>query len=175
MLNYARAQPGADGVLWLLGDATAIKPISQVDLAICTGNAIMHLSPDDLPSTMTALAEALHPGAIFSFDTRNPTFREWERWTPKRTFSERATPLGPLKEWLQVSEMDEGRVMFDAHNVLTSGEDRVYSSTLYFRSADEFTTHLRAAGFDQIELAGDWDGSPLTEDSVSIVIRAVRS
>lgn len=61
MLNYARAQPGADGVLWLLGDATAIKPISQVDLAICTGNAIMHLSPEDLPLTTAALAEALRP------------------------------------------------------------------------------------------------------------------
>lgn len=175
MLNYARAQPGAADVQWLLGDATAIRPISQVDLAICTGNAIMHLSPEDLPLTMTALADVLSPGATFTFETRNPAFREWERWTPERTFSERETPLGQLKEWLQITEIEDDRVVFDAHNVLTTGEDRVYSSTLYFRSAEEFTTQLRTVGFDQIELAGDWDGVPLTEDSVIIVFRAVRS
>lgn len=65
MLDYVRGQPGADEVLWMLGDANAIRLIiSQVDLAICTGNAIMHVSPDDLPLALATLAEALRPGGI---------------------------------------------------------------------------------------------------------------
>lgn len=67
------------------------------------------------------------------------------------------------------------RAVLDAHNLLTTGEDRVYSSTLYFRSAEDFTTHLRTAGFDQIEAVGDWDGSPLTDGSVIIVFHAFHS
>src|SRR5690242_19289921 len=39
MLGFARRQPGADAVTWILGDATALPPTGTVDLALCTGNA----------------------------------------------------------------------------------------------------------------------------------------
>src|SRR5439155_7313855 len=58
MLDYARAQPGSELVTWIHGDASALAPTGTVDLALRTGNAIMHVSPEKLPSTLTTVAAA---------------------------------------------------------------------------------------------------------------------
>lgn len=174
MLDYARAQPRSELVTWLHGDASALAPTGTVDLALCTGNAIMHVSPEKLPSTLTTVAAALRPGGIVSFESRNPAFREWERWTPEATCGERVTSVGRLREWLDVTDVCEGRVVFDAHNVFPDGEDRVYTSILFFRSAEEFQRELAVAGFTDITWTGDWRGGPVEEGSRILVFRAVR-
>jgi hypothetical protein len=101
-------------------------------------------------------------------------FREWERWTPKATCGERVTSVGRLWEWLDVTDVREGRVVFDAHNVLPNGEDRVYTNILFFRSAEEFQRELEVAGFTDITWTGDWRGGPVEEGSRILVFRAVR-
>jgi SAM-dependent methyltransferase len=45
MLDYARRQPGSGSVIWIHGDASALRHDGNADLAICTDNAIMHVSP----------------------------------------------------------------------------------------------------------------------------------
>ncbi|GAA0898792.1 class I SAM-dependent methyltransferase [Virgisporangium ochraceum] len=156
MLDHARRQPGSDAVTWILGDASVLEPTATVDLAICTGNAIMQIAPADLPATLRSLAGALRPGGTLGFETRDPAFREWEHWTTGVT--ERDTPVGRLREWMEVTEVRDGRVVFDAHNVFPDGTDRVYTNTLYFRTAEEFRAELEAAGFTDVTWAGDWQG-----------------
>jgi SAM-dependent methyltransferase len=175
MLGHARRQPGSEAVTWILGDASALAPTATVDLALCTGNAAMQIGPHDLPATLAALAGALRPGGTLSFETRNPAYREWERWTPEATAGERDTPVGHLREWLEVTEVRDGRVVFDAHNVFPDGRDRVYTNTLYFRTAGEFRTELDAAGFTGVTWAGDWHGTPATDTSPILVFRATRA
>jgi SAM-dependent methyltransferase len=177
MIDYARRQPGADSVTWVHGDASAlaVAPTGAADLAICTGNAIMHVGPEELPSTLASLAGALRSGGTFSFESRNPAYREWERWTREATYGERATPVGYLREWLDVTEVREGRVVFDAHNVFPDGEDRVYTSVLFFRTAREFQRELELAGFSDITMAGDWHGAPFVSGSRIMVFRARRA
>ncbi len=172
MLDHARRQPGADSVTWIHGDASAIAPTGTADLAICAGNTIMHISPQELPSALTALAGALRPGGLLSFETRNPAYREWEQWTPEATYGERDTPVGHLREWLQVTDVDGGRVVFDAHNVFPDGTDRVYTSVLFFRSAQQFRHALAAVGFTDVTWYGDWHGGPAAEGSPVLVFRA---
>jgi SAM-dependent methyltransferase len=171
MLDFARRQPGADSVLWIDGDASAIPPTGSADLAICTGNAIMHLSPAELPSTLTSLARALRPGGTLSFESRNPAYREWERWTREVTYGERMTSAGRLREWLEVTEVDEGRVVFDAYNVFPDGEVRVYTSVLHFRSPDDFVRELGSAGFTDVTVSGSYRGEPVEDSSRILVIR----
>jgi SAM-dependent methyltransferase len=174
MLDYARRQPGSDSVTWIHGDASALTPTATADLAICTGNAIMHVGPTELHSTLAALAGALRPGGTLSFESRNPAFREWERWTPEATDSERVTLVGHLREWLDATDVSNGRVVFDAHNVFPDGHDRIYTSILFFRSAEELRRELVLAGFTDITCSGNWQGSPAEDSSRILVFRARR-
>jgi SAM-dependent methyltransferase len=174
MLDYARRQPGAELVTWIHGDASALALTGTVDLVLCTGNAIMHVSPEGLPSTLASIAAALRSGGILSFESRNPSGREWERWTPEATYGERVTAVGRLREWLEVTDVRAGRVVFDAHNVFPDGADRVYTSVLFFRAAEEFQRELEAAGFTGVTWSGDWRGGPAGEGSRVLVFRAVR-
>lgn len=174
MLDYGRRQPGGESVTWIHGDASALAPTGTADLVLCTGNAIMHVSPEELPSTLTSLAAALRCGGIVSFESRNPAHRGWEHWTPEATYCQRATPAGQLREWLDVTDVQEGRVVFDAHNVFPDGEDRVYTSILFFRSAEDFQRELEVAGFTDITWAGDWHGAPAEDMSRILVFRARR-
>ncbi|HEY8473478.1 MAG TPA: class I SAM-dependent methyltransferase [Natronosporangium sp.] len=175
MLDYARRQPGAGAVTWVQGDASVLAPAGTADLVICTGNAFQHITPAELAGALAAVAGALRPGGVFSFETRNPAYRQWEEWTPEATYGERDTHVGRLREWLEVTEVSDGRVVFEAHNVFPDGEDRVYRSTLFFRTASELAEALTAAGFDEVAVAGDWRGGPLTDASRVLVVRATRA
>ncbi|GAA1543923.1 class I SAM-dependent methyltransferase [Kribbella lupini] len=170
MLGFARKQPGADAVTWIDGDASALADDVQADVVISSGNSIMHV--EDLPATLTELAAALRPGGVISFESRNPARRAWEQWTTG--VSERETPFGVLREWMEVTEVDQGRVTFDAYNVFEDGRQEVYTSVLYFREADELAEALEASGFGEIDLRGGFQNEPLTEESRLIVVKARR-
>ena len=172
MLGYARRQPGAQAITWVDGDATAIEGAGDVDLIVSSGNTMMHLSPESYPSALSSLAGALKLGGVISFDSRNPAARAWERWTQAATYTERDTSFGHLREWLDVTEVDHGRVVFDAHNVFQDGLDAVYTSVLYFRTAEEITADLERAGFRDVDVRGGWHGEPPADDSLSLVFQA---
>jgi ubiquinone/menaquinone biosynthesis C-methylase UbiE len=171
MLGYARRQPGADRVTWIEGDASAIPRSGDVDLAVSTGSAMMHIGPEECPLVLQSLAAAMRSGAVFSFETRNPAAKAWTQWTREATYSERDTRIGRLREWLDVSDVDDGRVVFDAYNVFDDGREAVYTSVLYFRSAAEITEDLRKAGFGAVDVRAGWHGEPVTETSRLLVFR----
>ena len=174
MLEYARRQPGSEAVTWILGDASALAPSGDVDLVVCTGNAIMQIGPGELPSTLAAVAAALREGGVLAFETRHPAYRQWEEWTPEATTEERDTHLGRLREWVEVTDVTGGRVTFDSHNVFPDGQDRVYTTVLWFRDADELERDLRAAGFADVRWTGDWHNGPVLDSSKNLVCRARR-
>lgn len=178
MLDHARSRPGAEGVTWILGDAAAIAPTADLDLVLCTGNAIMHLDPTALRSMLQRVAAALRPAGVLAFETRNPAASEWRGWTREATEGERDTRIGPLREWMEVTRTDldaagEGAVLFDAHNVFADGTDRVYTSELWFRDEGTLAAALQDAGFDA-RIHGGWAGEPVNAGSRLLVTRAVR-
>ncbi|MFD6138382.1 class I SAM-dependent methyltransferase [Promicromonospora sp. NPDC060271] len=175
MLEHARSRPGAEAVTWVHGDASALPADAEADLLVCTGNAIMHVSPDELSTTLGAAAAALRPGGVVAFETRNPDAREWERWTRETTYGERTTHLGLLREWIEVTSATDGRVVFDAHNVLPNGEDRIYTSVLYFRDEATVRTELTRAGFERIQVFGGWHEEPVASGAGVLVFRAQRA
>ena len=175
MLNYAVGQPGSKSVAWIHGRASGLPPTGAADLVLCTGNAIMHVSPAELPATLISVALALRAEGMFSFESRTPAHRAWQQWTPEATDSERVISAGRLREWLEVVDVDDGRVVFDAHNVFPDGEHRVYTSILSFRGAEELRRELEAVGFTDVTWAGDWHGAPVQEESRVLVFRARRA
>jgi SAM-dependent methyltransferase len=176
MLGYARRQPGADAVTWIDGDFRAVEPTGDADLVIITGNTIMHIN--NQAEVFTALANALRPGGVISFESRNPAARVWEQWTRETTYGERDTSVGHLVEWLDLIEVGcdvDGRVVFDAHNLFPDGHDAVYRNTLYFRSPADITADLEAAGFTNVTVHGGWHQEPATDDSRLLIFHATRS
>ncbi|WP_329001570.1 class I SAM-dependent methyltransferase [Kribbella sp. NBC_00709] len=172
MLGYARRRPGADAVTWIEGDFSAVEQTHDADLVISTGNTIMHIS--NQAEVFSTLAGALRPGGVISFESRNPAARAWEQWTREATYGERDTPAGHLREWLDLIEVSDGRVVFDAHNVFPDGHDAIYRNTLYFRSPESITTDLSQAGFTDIEVRSGWQQQPLTDDARLLVFRATK-
>jgi 2-polyprenyl-3-methyl-5-hydroxy-6-metoxy-1,4-benzoquinol methylase len=175
MLGYARRQPGAESVTWLDGDAGVVEGSGDADLVVSSGNTMMHISTEDFPWVLGALAAALRPGGVLSFESRNPAARAWEQWGREATYGERDTPAGHLREWMEVTEVDNGRVVFDAHNVFEDGVDTVLTTALYFRTADEIRAGLEKAGFGDIEVYAGWHQQPLTEDSRLLVVQAAKT
>jgi SAM-dependent methyltransferase len=172
MLGYARRQPGAEAVTWIHGDATALEDSGDADLAVSSGNTMMHITPEAYPAVLGCLGATLRRGGTISFETRCPDAREWERWNPAETYAERETPFGRLREWLQVTDVAQGRVVFDAHNVFQDGREAVYTTVLYFRTVADIASDLERAGFRDIDVRGGWHNEPVTTDSRVLVFRA---
>lgn len=175
MLKVARRKPGAERVQWIEGDSNRLGK-READLAIMTGNvAQVFLEDIEWEATLQALHTALRPGGYLAFETRNPLARAWEKWNRDDTFAQIDTPFGLMECWLELVNVEEGKVRFVGHNVFKStGEDVVASSELRFRYKSELVSSLTNAGFTIEQLYGNWHREPFTETSRLIIFVARR-
>jgi SAM-dependent methyltransferase len=153
-LEIARAKPGAGAVRWLHGDATTLPPLT-VDAASMTGNvAQVFLTDEDWGATLRGTWEALRPGGHLVFETRDPTRRAWERWTPELTRSVLDVPgVGVVEDWGELTEVSGQFVTFRSTTVFRSDNLELEStSTLRFRDRPEIEVSLEAAGFQTVEI-----------------------
>src|SRR5205814_1933674 len=80
MIAVARQRQGAEGVEWIVGDASAIAT-TDVDLVVMTGNVSGYITDDDnWLDVLGCIRKALRPGGWLAFSSRNPADRAWERW-----------------------------------------------------------------------------------------------
>lgn len=174
MLAYARRRPGGDQVEWLLGDSRALGRL-DADLVVMTGNVAQHIVGQDWPRTLSDVAAALRPGGTLAFESRNPAARAWTQWHREQTYATRDTAAGPLTEWLEVTEVADGNVTFEAHNIFAhTGEHLVSTQTLAFRSVNQTTADLTAAGLVLRQFWGGWHGQAVDAESPLLVFEAIR-
>ncbi|CAM3536742.1 Methyltransferase domain-containing protein [Deinococcus saxicola] len=175
MLAYAQQQPGAERVRWVNGDSGALGT-PGADLAVMTGNvAQVFLDASEWADTLRHLYAALRPGGHLAFESRRPEARAWESWNRETTFEQVESADGPMESWLEVVDVQPGRVQFSGHNVfLQTGETVVVDSELRFRSQREITESLEQAGFIVEDVHGDWRRGPVTSESRVMVFVARR-
>lgn len=171
MLAFARRRLGAGAVDWILGDSRAIPP-KHFDVAVLTGNVVQHILDPEWQRTLRDLRAHMRTGGVLAFDSRNPVAREWESWGTQER-SRRDTPHGPLVEWADVAEPDEGVVAARFHNqFLRTGESVTETARFAFRHADTIDQQLAAAGFEVDAVYQDWTHTPFTPDAPFMVFIA---
>jgi ubiquinone/menaquinone biosynthesis C-methylase UbiE len=161
-LAVARRKPGAARVRWLQADVVSL-PALRVDLVTMTGNvAQVFLSAQEWAAALRAARRVLRPGGRLVFESRDPARSAWLEWTRDQTRRRVVIPgTGPVETWTDLTSVEENLVSFRTTFVL--GRDRTVltsDSTLRFRSRDELTRSLLAAGLvvDEVRDAPDRPG-----------------
>jgi ubiquinone/menaquinone biosynthesis C-methylase UbiE len=172
MLEYARRRPGAGQVRWLEGDASAID-IREADYAVMTGNVAQHIGNGSWAATLAKIHRALRTGGVLAFESRNPAARAWKEWQAEPV-STRQTPLGPLTEWMDVSDLNLGGVVsLTAHNVFDATGDHVIEElALVFRDRATIEADLQEAGFTVEAVCGGWAKDHLEQTDPIMVFQA---
>jgi SAM-dependent methyltransferase len=174
MLDQARQR---EDVIWILGDLTNVVFPVSFDLVVMTGHAFqVFLTDDQVRASLAAFHDALASGGRFAFETRNPSARAWERWTPEHVLDIVSPDGDPVRFTRNVELPVTGDlVRFTSTFTSPAWEEPLLShSTLRFLNADTLAAFLNAAGFTIEKQYGDWDRSPLTATSPEIITIASR-
>ncbi|MFI6759238.1 class I SAM-dependent DNA methyltransferase [Micromonospora sp. NPDC050417] len=175
MLEQARSRPDIE---WVTGDLGSVSWDQEFDLAVMTGHAFQVLLTDeDLRTALAAVRSALTGPGRFAFETRNPTARTWERWTPENAVETTGPTGAPVRMEHQVETPLDGDLVSFTTTYTSPGWDgpRISRSTLRFLDRRSLAAHLTAAGLTVERQYGDWTGNPVTATSPEIITIARRS
>ena len=175
MLEQARRRTDID---WILGDLSCARWDQEFDLIVMTGHAFqVFIQDDELRCALAGIRSALTSGGDFAFETRNPSAREWETWTPDNPIVARDTSGAVVRMEHDVDKpIDGDRVSFST-TFSSPCWDRpeVSRSTLRFLDARSLSSSLSAAGLAIKQQFGDWSRRPLTDASPEIITVARRA
>lgn len=174
MLTQAQRRTDVE---WVLGDLSTARWEREFDFAVMTGHAFQVLVEDDeLRVALTAIRRALTDEGRFAFETRNPSARGWERWTPDNA-REVTTPDGTvIRSWNEAEPPEGDLVSFTTTYTSPSWDEPRYShSTLRFLDAETLSEFLAEAGLVVDEQYGFWDRQSLAPESPEIVTFARRA
>ena len=172
-LDVARTKTGAEGITWLLGNATALPPLT-VDVVTMTGNvAQVFLRDEDWSATLIGVRAALRDGGYLVFETRDPSYRGWKEWTRERSIAISDTVAGTVEHWVELTEVALPLVSFrHSFRFIEAGEVVTSDSTLRFRDREEIAATLGVHGFT-IEAVRDAPDRPGRE--FVVIARATTS
>ncbi len=173
MLEQARTRRDVE---WVHGDLASVDWRREFDLVVMTGHAFQVFVEDDqLRASLAAIRSALKQDGRFVFETRNPSARGWEAWTPDNA-KEIAHGGSVVRMEHQVETPVERDVVSFTATYTSPSWDRplVSRSTLRFLDADSLSAFLSGAGLIIEEQFGDWDRQPLTDTSPEIITVAWR-
>lgn len=180
IIERARTKSGGDTVDWRIGTAADLPP-GAFDLIVMMGHVAQYFVSDtDWSDTLAACYQALRPGGLLAFETRDPTARAWERWTESETRASYPHPDGGIFEsWVEVVDVREtaaGHVVetHEGHTLLDDGTHLVSAETLIFRDLAAIEDSLSSIGFKIERVDRDWDGRQTTEPAAELIVRARR-
>jgi len=172
MIAWARMRDSGRQVDWVVGQVGDLPTEACFDAVVMTGHAFQCLTTvSAVAETMGAVRSRLAAGGRFMFESRNPLHRAWENWTPEHPAILHDDAGGDVRVFPEVTEVSGATVTFRNHFVFPDAE-HISETQLLFLSRAEIERCLTEAGFAQIEIFGDWDGSAMTEASPEIIVIA---
>jgi SAM-dependent methyltransferase len=170
-LAHARAAAAGVSIEFVLGDMRALPKRAAFDGAYCWGNSFGYFPRTDTCDFTRSLAQSLSAGARLVIDTA--------------TCAECLLVELEKRSWTRVD--DELVVLFECeYDARESRLDTTYGTLLHDKIVDRGTAHhyvftsaeivsmLELAGFAEIELYGDLDGSVFELGSERLLIVAER-
>jgi SAM-dependent methyltransferase len=148
-LDVARGKPGSERVRWIHGDATTLPPL-RTDLATMTANVAQAIvDPEAWRHTLRGAHEALRPGGLLVFETRDPARRAWEEWNRQESYGVTDVPgVGEVESWVQLLDVSGPLVTFRwTYAFAADGRVLTSDSTLRFRERWEIEADLAAQGY----------------------------
>jgi SAM-dependent methyltransferase len=173
MLDRARRRSDVE---WVLGELPSVGYRGEFDLILMTGHAFQAIVDDrDLRRLAASVQRALRPGGRFAFDTRNPSVRAWERWTPEHAVSVHGPDGRDVRITTEVVAPFDGRTVTFTHTFTGAHESlpQVSTSTLRFLDPAGVAALLTDAGMQIERQFGDFRGADLASGSPEIITIAV--
>ena len=174
-LAAARAKPGAENVMWIVGMSSDAPP-NAFDVAVMTSHvAQFFVTDDEWASTLQDLRRALVDGGRLSFDARDPAARAWERWPIDWDRTVTLANGHVVQLGVEVTNVDGGVVSHEIRYEFPDRDVLVSTATLRFRSEVELRETLAAAGFAVEDIFGSWNREPIghADGEFLVVARAV--
>ncbi len=174
MLKVAKVRVPEGKSTWIEG---TIKDIQQtiVDVVVMTGHvAQVFLDDGDWKETLFSAYKALRSGGYLVFESRNPEQRCWTSWNKEKSIRTiEHQKYGEIEMWHQLKEEDGTVISYDTHyKILPSGDEVISHNKLIFRSIEEIESSLKNVGFEIELIYGDWNKTPVTQDSKELIFIA---
>lgn len=173
MLDIARARPGGEAVTWVQADARTVRLDQAFDLVLLTGHAFqVFLIGDDQRAALMTIAAHLSPGGRFIFDSRNPAYRAWEKWTRDESMHQLDHPgLGPVEAWNEQEFDDSTGVLtyWNSFRVKSTGKVHSAPAQIRFTLQEDLAAMIEAAGLAVERWLGDWQGNPYNPAAKEII------
>lgn len=176
-LAHAQHKSEALGVSirWFQGDARDFDLHEQFNFIYMTGNAFQaFLNNTDQSALLQNIRKHLKTDGIFAFETRNPNWddcstdlneTEWMTYTNDKGYSVRITETREYDHIAQVLVYTLFRRWLEAGEA----KERVTRIAIRYTFPQELNALLDRGGFQILHQYGNWDKSPLTKDSPTII------
>lgn len=182
MLALARRKAGALPIRWVEADLLRLDLGEQFRLVTLTGNAFQEfLTLDDQERLLGVARRHLAPAGLFAFETRFPRPSallsadtppgEWSAETPWRQFVDEQGRSVTVST-AQRNDLLRQTVDYVIYRRWQEGGRAVVQSertTLRFTYPREMQALLRYNGFAIRDAYGDWDRTPLSNDSPRMI------
>lgn len=172
MLNLARNKSQGLDIQYLLGDISNFNLKQTFDLIVMAGNAFQALLTIENQKAMLACVKRhLKAGGTFAFDTRNPKaedlvntsskFIHWHSFTDPDGIPVKVFGKCIYAPDTQIASYTTKRV-WPSHETFTKIQ-------LRYTSCDQLLELLKHSGFETVSIHGDFQKSPWTNESPSMV------
>jgi len=177
MLAYARKKSAEQelAIRWFEGDARKFDLGETFKLIYMTGNAFQaFLNNADQRALLANIRKHLTEEGIFAFETRNPDWdelstdlneSEWMTYINDKGFSVR---IMETREYDHVAQV-LAYTLYRRWHEIDGDKERVTRIAIRYTFPQELTALLEASGFKILNQYGNWDKSPLTKDSETII------
>lgn len=174
MLEQAKQKYG-DEAEWIVGSTEALQPDMQAGLLVMTGHVAQFFLEDEAwRQALQDIQGSLKPGGYLAFESRNPNVQPFTGWpTEARRAEISTTPRGPVEWWSENLIYANGYATYEIHYLFAdTGGELISHNKLRFRTQEEITNSLEAAGFTVERLYGDRDSSKLQSNSKEMIFVA---